>query len=116
MIASSVIDPLARRQLAAQILLDEIHQRDDDLDREHGQDGNRKNAVHLEPAEHEEQQRIEHVADAVQLQLMALRWTPGEPLGEFMVIEGVEGAHRDLDGDQGPQQRRHDEASLNTAD
>lgn len=72
--------------------------------------------MNLEPAEHEEQQRVEHVADAVQLQLEALRRTPGQALGEFVVIEGVEHAHRDLDGDEDPQQRRHDTASLKVAD
>ncbi len=111
-----VVNPLARRQLAAQILLDEIHQRDDDLGDQDCHDQDRQHAVNLQPAEQQEQQRIEHVADAVQLQLETLRRAPRQALGEFVVIESVEHAHHDLDGDEGPQQRRHDTASLKTAD
>jgi hypothetical protein len=33
-----------------------------------------------------------------------------------MMIERVEYTHHDLNGDQGPEQQRHDAASLNTAD
>ena len=73
---------------------------------QHRDDEHRQDAVHFQPAEHQEQQRIEHIAHAVQLQLVALRGPPGEPLGQFMVIERVERAHRDLNGDQGPEQRR----------
>ena len=40
-----VIDALAGRQLAAQILLDEIHQRDDELRRQHRDDHHRQDAV-----------------------------------------------------------------------
>ncbi|MEY9238456.1 hypothetical protein ABIF78_010837 [Bradyrhizobium japonicum] len=111
-----VIDPLARRQLPAQILLDEIHQRNDDLGDQNCHDQQRQHAMDFEPAEHKEQQRIEHVADTVQLQLETLRRAPGQALGEFVVIESVEHAHHDLDGDEDPQQRRHDTASLKTAD
>jgi hypothetical protein len=32
------------------------------------------------------------------------------------VMERVEHAHHDLNGDQDPKQRRHDAASMNTAD
>jgi hypothetical protein len=33
-----------------------------------------------------------------------------------VVVEGVERAHDDLQGDQAPEQRRHDKTSRNTAD
>ena len=111
-----VIDTLAGRQFPAQILLDEIHQRDDDFRDQHRDDDHRKDAVNFEPAEHEEQQRVEEIAYAVELQFLTLRGAPGEPLGQFMMIERVEGAHRDLNADQGPKQRRHDAAPRNTAD
>ncbi len=62
-----MVDPLAGGKLAAHILLDEIHQRDDDLDQQHRYDQHRDNAVHFAPAQGQEQQRVEHVAHAVQL-------------------------------------------------
>ena len=111
-----MIDTFARRQFSAQILLDEIHQRDDDFDHQHGDDDDGENAVDFEPAEHQEQKRVEQIAHAVQFQLVALRGPPRQPLGQFVVIEGVEHPHRDLDGNQGPKQRRHRVASRNTAD
>jgi hypothetical protein len=111
-----MIDALARRQLAAQILFDEIHQSDDDLRHQDRNDEKREQPVYFEPAENEEQKCIKHVAQAVQAQLEALRRPPGQALRELVVIEGVEHPHGDLDRDQGPKQRRHDMASRNTAD
>src|ERR1700744_4523069 len=52
----------------------------------------------------------------MQPQLALLRRPPGEALGELVMIEGVEHAHHDLDRDQSPQQRRHEENSRNLAD
>ena len=111
-----VIDAFARRQFPAHVLFDEIHQRDDDFRDQHRDDEHRKNAVHFEPAEHQKQKRVEHVAQRMELQFVSLRGTPRQPLGQLMVIEGVEHPHHDLNGDQGPKQRRHDAASRNTAD
>ena len=111
-----MIDAFAGRQFPAHVLLDEIHQRDDDFGCQHRDDQHRQDAVHLQPAQHQEQQRIEHVAQRMELQLVALRGTPCEPLGQLMVIERVEHAHHDLNGDQDPKQRRHDAASRNNAD
>ncbi len=67
-----MIDAFAGRQPAAQILLDKVHQGDDEFGGQHGDHDHREHAMHFEPAEHEEQQRIEKVADAVELQFMAL--------------------------------------------
>jgi hypothetical protein len=48
-------DALARREPAARVLLDEIDQRDDDLDEQHCHHQHRPDAMHLEAAEQHEQ-------------------------------------------------------------
>ena len=100
----SVVDPLARRQFPAHILFNEIHQRDEDFHDQHRDNDHCPKAADFRPAEHQEQQGVEHIADAVELKLMTLRRPPRQPLGHLMMVEGVERSHRDLDGDQGPQQ------------
>ena len=69
--------------------------------------------MHFEPTQRQEQQRVEHVAHAMQSEARDAARPPGEPLRHLVVIEGVERAHRDLNGDQRPKQwRGHDAASL----
>ena len=110
-----VVDAFARGQLAAHVLLDEVGERDEHLDgeRRHHQHG--EQPVHLKEAEHEEQHRVDEAARRMQGQLVALRRAPREPLGQLVVIDGVESRHRDLDGDEGPKHRGHGCASWKAA-
>ena len=96
-------DPLARRQLAAQVLLDEVDQRDDELRRQHGDHQHGRHAVRLGEAEHEEEHGIGEVSHGMQNKLAPLRTPPCDPLGQLVMIENVEQAHRELGGDQRPE-------------
>jgi hypothetical protein len=98
-----VVDPLARRQLAAHVFLDEVRERDEHLDHQGGDQQHGEYAVHLEEPQHAEHHRVDQAARGVQRQLMALRRAPGEALGQFVVIDRIECRHRDLDSDQGPE-------------
>ena len=111
-----MVDALARRQLAARVLLDEVHQRHDDFDDQHGEHRHCPEAVRLGPTERDEQQGIKEVARAVQPQFALLRGAPGEALGQLVVIERVERSHEDLHRDEKPEgERRHVPASRKTA-
>ena len=100
----SMVDAFAGRKFSAHVLFDEIHQRDDDLGGQNRDNRHRRQPVRLQPTQHQEQQRVEHVARAVEPKLVALRRTPRQPLRHLMVIEGIERAHRDLNRDQAPKQ------------
>ena len=98
-----VVDPLGAGQLAGQVFFDEIPERDQHLDgqdpgKDHGPD-----AVGFGPCEGQEDHCIEDVAHAMQLQLAPLRGTPGKAFGALVMYECVEGAHGDLNGDEGPE-------------
>jgi hypothetical protein len=101
----SVVDAFTRRQLSAQVFLNEIHQGHDHFHDQNGDHDHRPEPVNFQPAERQEQQGVERVAHAMELELVALRRAPGQPLRQFMVIKCVECAHRNLDGDQGPEKR-----------
>src|SRR5262249_52434044 len=107
---------LARRQPAAQVLLDKVGKRDDDFRRQHGNDQHRPDAVRLGQAEDKKEHGIGQVTRAMELELAALRGAPGEPLGHLMMIEDVEQAERELKDDQAPKHvRGHGAISRNMA-
>jgi hypothetical protein len=109
-------DALARRQLAAQVFFDEIHERDEDFRRQHGNQEHRPKTVRLEPAEQKKEHRVGEIARAMKRKLVALRGPPCNALGHFVMIDDVEQTHRKVGGDQGPQHRgRHGAISRNTA-
>ena len=110
-----VVHALGCRQLAAHVLLEEIRERDEHLDRERRDDHHREHPAQFEEAEHDEQTRVDEAARRMQRQFMPLRGPPGEPLGQLVMIDRVESRHRDLDRDQGPEQRRHGCASRKAA-
>jgi hypothetical protein len=56
----------------------------------------------LKECEDEKEYAVETVSDGVQLELVPLGRPPGKPFRELMVVEGVEGSHRDLQGDEHP--------------
>src|ERR1041384_5270704 len=64
---------------------------------------------------HDEPPREDEGAGRVRRELMPLRGPPGEPFGQFVMIDRVESRHRDLDRDQGPEQGRHGYASRKAA-
>src|SRR4051812_18408503 len=99
-------DALTCRQMPRQILLDEIDERHRDLGRQQQQNQHRPYAMRLDPAESEEQHRVDDIARTMQHQLAPLRAPPSEPLGQLMVIENVERPKCELNGDQTPQHRR----------
>jgi hypothetical protein len=92
-----VSDALARRQLAAHVLLDEVDERDDHLGPKHGDHQHRPQAAWREQAEDQEQRRIGEVARAMEPELAALLPSPGDPLGHLMMVDDVEQAERELD-------------------
>ena len=75
-----VIDALGGRKLPAHVLLDEIHQRDDEFGAEDGQNDHSERAVGFEPSEHHEQKGIEQIAHAMQEQFAPLRRAPCQSL------------------------------------
>ncbi len=60
-------------------------------------------AVRLRKPEHEEQRGISEVARGMQIELAPLRAPPRDPLGQLVMIENVEQAHRELGGDERPE-------------
>nr|WP_246328929.1 hypothetical protein [Brevundimonas lenta] len=100
-------DALRSRQTAGAVLLDEVGQGDDHLDGQQNHDGDGEQAFRLGPRDHQEEGRVDEVADAVQTKLGLLRRPPRQPLGQFMVEQGVEGAHGDLERQQDPEQVGH---------
>ena len=87
-----------------QVLLDKVGKRDDDFRCQHGYHHDCPESLELEQAEREEKHGIGEVASAVKLELAALRDSPGQPFHHFMMVEDVEQAERELNGDQGPKQ------------
>src|ERR1700733_3292687 len=70
----------------------------------------------VEPADHDENGRIEKIAHGMQCELVRLGRAPCQALRQFVVIDRVECAHRDLDEEQNPEQLRcHSAASRNAA-
>src|SRR5262249_44481248 len=76
----------------------------------------RPEPARLGQAESEEQRCVDEIAHAVQPELTALRRPPRQPLGQLVVVENVEQAERELNGDQGPEHGRgHDLTSRKIA-
>src|ERR1700729_1493328 len=99
-----MVDTLACGKFTAEVFLNEIHQRDDDLGDENHDHNDGPDAVNFKPAQCQEQQGVENVSHAVKLEFVTLRGSPCQPLGHFVMVEGVECSHRDLNTDQDPEQ------------
>jgi hypothetical protein len=114
-VSSAWFDALPRGQLPGRILLDEIRERDDDLDGKNSDDEARPGAARLRPAKGEKQHGVEEVAHRMKRKLATLPWPPGKPLGQLVMIDGVECSHGDLHEDERPQRRGHGSTSRKTA-
>ncbi len=106
---------LAGRQLAAAVLFHKVPQGDDQFTDHQADQAPGCGALRVAPAQGGEHHRIGQVAHPVQLQFVVLGRAPGQALGQFVVIGGVEPAHRYLDENQGPQKVSHDGAPLGSA-
>jgi len=97
-----VRDALARRQLSAHILLDEVGERDDDFGPQHGDYQHRPKTPELKQAEREEEHGVGEIARGVELELAALRDPPRQSFHHFVMVDNVKQPERELNGDQDP--------------
>src|SRR5438045_1830318 len=93
--------PLAGRQRAGGVLLDEVPQGDQDLEQEDRPEQPGEPPPPLDPRQRAEEYRVGEVAGRVQAQLPPRGRPARQPLLPLVVPEGVEGAERTLGQQQG---------------